>query len=649
LRGVAVAVVVLYHLGQTNDLGWFHRFTQGGFLGVSAFFTLSGYLITSLLILEFESVGFVNLGGFWPRRLRRLMPASLLTLAVVLVLTPLIGTASQLQVLPGQIWSAIGYVFNWHQILSGNEYAASFNAPSPLNHFWSLAVEEQAYLVVPFVVAITMKLAHRRSAVAGVFSVITALSFLAMVVLGGGEYSNRVYLGTDTRVGELAIGGVLAALSLGGTGRLIDRFRSLLPVASIIATVGLVLSWSLVPIENPWLYRGGFSIHGAAICVIIAAITSGTYPLARILESSALVELGKISYGVYLFHWPIMLWLTPDVVPLAAVVIAVMQVALTISLAIVSYHVFERPVRFSRLITGNQRAVVPLVALAVLAAGAAVLPDPDDNDLVALESVGGVVDAAPQQRDSAEAAAATRPLRLLVMGDSFAKSIGIGFEQLAALDATVSVYNRGLVGCPFGTTGWNRGIGLERQADQECLGRPGNFEESTQLFEPDVVLAAGGMWDIADRRPDGFADWTHVGDPAYDDFLRQELGARMDEWSAHGAMVVWLTAPTFSPIYNPEMYMAKPPYSEAEPGRSERFNELVNEAAALRTNVVVVDLATWMKNSPGGEFSPDLRIDGVHFTRASSVTAARWLLGEIETAWKAKHPEGLPTVESSGD
>ena len=240
LRGLAVAAVVAYHLGQANDLGALRDISGGGFLGVSAFLTLSGFLITSLLILEYESIGHVSLGGFWSRRLRRLMPAALATLAAIAILTPLIGTESQLSDLPAEIWSTLAYVVNWRFIAAGSDYAAVFTgAPSPIRHFWSLAVEEQCYFVLPFAVAVSLRFgAQRRRVIAVVFAVIATASTMAMILLGGGGYSNRVYLGTDTRAAELAIGALLAVAVTGRTRVKTDQALAITSIAGPVASCG---------------------------------------------------------------------------------------------------------------------------------------------------------------------------------------------------------------------------------------------------------------------------------------------------------------------------------------------------------------------------------------------------------------------------
>lgn len=628
LRGLAVGAVLLYHVGQADNLAGLHDISKGGFLGVSAFLTLSGFLITSLLILEFESVGHISLGGFWSRRFRRLMPASLATLAAVAILTPIVGTQNQLRELPAEIWSALGYVANWRFIAAGSDYASTFNgAPSPLKHFWSLAVEEQAYFILPFVVAAALRFGHRRRRVVGItFGTIVVLSTALVLIQGRGDYANAVYMGTHTRIAELAVGGLLAVILAGRTAATTTTAKLVTTLGGPLALGMVIAAWATTDLQAHWLYRGGLTVHAVAVALVIAAALQPHSPMQRILAIKPFTELGRISYGVYLFHWPVVWWLTPARLHLGPVPSAVAQILLTFALAIASYHLLEQPIRTGRLIVDRQRIFVPVIAIVAVAALAFALPAPDKTRIVAMSASKEAVIPTTEVAAPNETAPPP-PVRVMIVGDSFALSVGLGLEHWAQTSGQIGTLNTGLVGCGFGRGGMNRGIGLEREWPDECKARETMLQQKMTEFRPDVVLCAGGMWDVTDRKLDGATTWTHIGEPAYDAYLTGEFQYLTQFLGQTGAEVVWATAPRFSPQYNPQTFMGQPPYFEAEEGRSDRYNEVLTAALAGVPNASVIDLAGWMRSFPGGEFSPDLRIDGVHFTEVSTDLVADEFLG----------------------
>lgn len=625
LRGLAVAAVLLYHLGQVDNLGPLRNFAKGGYLGVSAFFTLSGFLITSLLIMEFESVGHIGLGGFWGRRFRRLMPAALVTLAVVGILTPILGTADQLSAVPGELWSALGYVVNWKFIASGSDYAATFRgAPSPLTHFWSLAVEEQCYFVLPFVVAIGLRFGRgNRRLVGMLFAVVVAASTMTMVVVGGGQYTNRVYMGTDTRVAELAIGALLA-VAIAGKDRLGTTRLVFTTIASPLALGMIVAAWATTDLHASWLYRGGFQLHAVAVALVILAAMHPPSPLRKLLSFDPLTFIGRISYGLYLFHWPVLRFMTAARLHLSAYPTAILQVVVTFGLAIASYRFLEQPIRTRRWVVGRQRIFVPVMAVLAVALLGFALPVADRTEQSSLNaSTQPVIPTtiAPAPHETAP----PPPVRVIVVGDSFALSVGLGLEHWATSSGQIATLNRGLVGCGFGRGGKNRGIGLEREWPDDCKAREASLDEDIASFRPDVVLLAGGMWDVTDRQLEGSRTWTHIGEPTYDAYLLGEFEHLIDYFTTRGVRVAWATAPDWDPKYNPETFMGKPPYAESTPGRAEKYNEVLALALADRPAATSIDLAAWMNQQPGGEFDPKLRIDGVHLSLAATDTAATWL------------------------
>lgn len=365
LRGVAIAAVVVYHFlpGQFS----------GGFLGLDLFFVLSGFLITSLLLESRRSRGSVDIRGFYSRRFRRLMPAALLTLAAIAILAPLLSAVTV--GLRLDLLSALGYVANWRFAFSGQSYVAQFSDPSPVRHFWSLAVEEQFYLVWPLVMAAGSVLAARflraglRRPVAVVVLALAALGSAGLMWYWYDPFSDpsRLYYGTDTRAFELLIG-ALAAVVVGHPRR-VRGGRPLLAVG-LLAAAGCLVPLLLWSADSSAYYRGGAFLWACGAALVIVSCLPESSPLGKALSLRPLCWLGLISYGVYLFHWPMQLWLTPDRVGLHGPALFVLKVSATVALAALSYWLLERPIRRGR---GVISRLPPLVVAPVAVSGVLVL------------------------------------------------------------------------------------------------------------------------------------------------------------------------------------------------------------------------------------------------------------------------------------
>ncbi|MEZ5320981.1 MAG: acyltransferase family protein [Microthrixaceae bacterium] len=537
-------------------------------------------------------------------------------------------------------------VANWKFIVSGNDYAATFKgAPSPLRHFWSLSLEEQSYLVMPVLVAFSLHRARRpkpvgrhssprptggRGLLIAVLGLVVLGSTAAMVTIGGGAYSNRVYMGTDTRIAELAVGGLVAALVIGrgrdSSGVALGRRTSFVMAnaAGPAALGAIVATWMLSGLKSDWLYRGGFLVHATLVATVVVAAIQPHCWLGSALSWTPLRYLGRISYGVYLFHWPIVRWLTPARLGGSHLTALLVQLGVTVVTASLSFHLLERPIRLRRWIPAPRAfAGVAFGSVAVLSLGAWALPAPRPSTQLAMGTSGTRV---TPKRTATHAAP---PVRVMVAGDSFALSIGHGLENYVATKGRIALLNDGIVGCAFGRGGWNRGIGLQREFPDECKLRDEKWSGEIASFRPDVVFIAGGMWDITDRRLTDDGPWTTIGDPAYDTYLVKEILHLADFFAERNVKVVWATAPDFHPQYNPETFMGKPPYAEATPGRADRFNSLLRRALALRPDVTVVDFAAWVRAWPGGEFDPTIRIDGVHISIAAADKASDWLVPKL--------------------
>lgn len=676
IRGLAMAVILCYHAAIIDDLPALHRWSSGGFLSVSAFFTLSGFLITTLLILEKGAHGRISFGGFWSRRFRRLLPALLLTLIAVAVLAPIVGPDAALGPLRSELLAAAAYVLNWQSIITNSDYAAVFSTvQSPLKHLWSVSIEEQWYLLLPVLVASTLALRRGGRRLLGVlFATLAAASVGLSWFFGGGHYANRVYLGTDTRLSEMAVGGLLAVLTAGRFDKTLAPgrprwIRVVLDVATFgVLAAGLAL-WVNADIRGDWPYRGGLAVHAVGVSVVIyAAMHPGTL-VNRFLRFPLFTSLGKVSYGAYLFHWPLLLWLTPQRLHVPSAVAPVIQFALTYGLALLSYRFYEAPIRVGDRVLAWRRAVLPAAGFATVALLVVTLPAPDRSRLSALESVdaadvtdiagsnrlvpAGAPDTPPTTVGAEGASSAPPPpppVRIMVVGDSFAMTLVPGMREAAETRSDFGFLNGALVGCGFGRGGRNRGIGLDVEYSKECRQRNQWLLGAIDYYRPDVVVAAGGLWDVTDRKPPGFKNWTHIGDPAYDTYLTGEIRHLADLVQSGGANLVWLNAPHWDPVYTPANFMGRGPYPEADPARVDRYNVVLSDALAGRPRTQILDIAGFLRSLPGGEFAPDVRVDGVHLTQTSTHTVAAWLLPQLIAIGRAAPvtPEGS-RAPASGD
>ncbi|HWC37103.1 MAG TPA: acyltransferase family protein [Acidimicrobiales bacterium] len=365
LRAIAVFAVVAYHLG----LSW----APAGLLGVGVFFTLSGYLITDLLLAQWDGAGRLALGNFWVRRARRLLPALFVMLAIVVVWVALLHQ-SELGSLWGAVGAAVLYVSNWFDVFQHFSYFARFGPPSPLGHLWSLAIEEQFYLVWPWLLWLGLRyVRERRSAItgharlAGITLAAAGISALAMAVFyQPGVDPTRVYDGTDTRAFALLFGAALAMVW--PSRRLIAHVtpiaRRLLDGIGVAGLVIIALLIVLTTQYSPFLYRGGIVLLSIATMMTISALVHPATRLGRALGREPLRWLGVRSYAIYLWQFPVITLTTPTSESSVDPLRAILQVGAIVGLAALSWTFVERPIRqgalgrlWARLGSGEWRRV----------------------------------------------------------------------------------------------------------------------------------------------------------------------------------------------------------------------------------------------------------------------------------------------------
>jgi peptidoglycan/LPS O-acetylase OafA/YrhL len=356
LRAIAVLAVIAYHLNPAR--------APGGLLGVGVFFTLSGYLITDLLLGQREATGRLKLGDFWLRRARRLLPALFLVLAVVAAWVTLLDR-SLLPDLRGDVLAAVGYVSNWWNIVREASYFARFGPPPPLDHLWSLAVEEQFYLIWPWLLWLGLRYIPGRYTLAGVTLAGAALSAAAMALIyQPGVDPTRVYEGTDTRAFGLLIGAALAMV-LPSRELRAERInfgsRLMIDGAGVVGLVVIgILIWRTSE-YSPFVYKGGIVLLSVATVLVLTALVHPASWLGVAVGWRPLRWLGVRSYGIYLWHYPIIVLSAPGPQQRTGFSLEALQVVATIVVAALSWQFFEEPIRrgaIGRILTHTRSRLI---------------------------------------------------------------------------------------------------------------------------------------------------------------------------------------------------------------------------------------------------------------------------------------------------
>ena len=354
LRAISVLAVIAYHL----NLSW----APGGFLGVGVFFVLSGYLITDQLIAQWQDTQRLDLKNFWMRRLRRLMPGLFLMLGIVSLYLFLFDR-SMLISLKGDLLSAVLYFNNWWLIFHQVSYFESFGPPSPIGHLWSLAIEEQFYLLWPLILALLLRFTSQRSKLV-LFTIIgAAASVVAMALIyDAGTDPSRVYYGSDTRAFALLIGAVLAMVwpSRRLPKQLPRKSRFILDLVGAAGLFGIILIIWRTNEYNASLYLGGLALFSILTAVVTAVLAHPATLSGQILGCKPLRWIGVRSYSLYLWHFPVII-LTSPAVDTGGLNVGrmVIQLTITLILAAFSYKYVEEPIRRGSFARRPERIHIP--------------------------------------------------------------------------------------------------------------------------------------------------------------------------------------------------------------------------------------------------------------------------------------------------
>lgn len=671
VRALAVLAVMAFH----TDFSWL----PGGFYGVDTFFVLSGFLITSLLLVEQINSASIRPLRFWARRARRLLPALFVLVASLAVVHLAWPSALPWTDAVPDAAATLGYVANWHFAAAGSGYFASAN-PSPLLHTWSLAIEEQFYLLWPLVVLVVMgglaRGGRRRRAQASQ-KVRRRLAYLGALSAAGAAgsalwmwhetpigFSPQAYYGTEARAQALLVGAALAAWitlhrsrhkALGAESPWAPRLGVFAALAGVFA-VGAV--WHFIAQASTLAFHGGFMLASLGSALVIGGIVISPHGVvAGFLSLRPIRYLGRISYGVYLWYWPVDLILSPQRMQMGQWPLFALRAAVTFGIAAASFKFIEVPIRrgaLSGFLSGWRGFVgVPIgagAALSLVAASAVVGSPaftPAAAGAVVTRAGAGVGDTATRiggpQKDTA-------PLRVMFVGDSMAGSLG---ASLAPEEGRydVEIINEGHPGCGVSSDTEYRFLLYLDTPGAPCeVGNPDALLEQWKVwvneYKPQVVVYLARI-DLMNQDRNG--SWTWIGNSSFDEYLSSQLRKGVSVLASQGAKVVLLTQPYYDSTIG-----SGGSVPEDEPDRVVVDDRILSSVAAGVPGVSVFPLGKVV--TPSGTYQQDVDgvnmrcVDGVHFSaQAGEVIAPRLFPDLVRLATSATvagplHPPALPAV-----
>jgi peptidoglycan/LPS O-acetylase OafA/YrhL len=610
-RGFTIWFAISVHAGY---------FTAGGVLSLDTFFVLSGFLITGLLVREWERSSTIRLLAFWARRARRLLPALFVVLAGVLVYAAVFAPALGLDQLRGDVLSALGYVVNWHFIASGQSYFAAFTTPSPVLHLWSLAVEEQFYLIWPLVVLGTLGLARRRLsrrtsiACVGVVALVGALaSSVWMVHLyePGGDPS-RVYYGTDTRAQAMLIGAALAVFAT-LHGPLRSRWaRGALTAATPLCMVIVVAPWfasDATAVHDVFYGRYGLLVYCVATALVLWRLTQpAAGALGVALSWAPMRWVGGISYEMYLWHWPTYLVLTPDRTGLDGGALFGLRLATVVVFAWATSRLVADPIRRGVRLHSASLARIAAGGM-VVALGAGVFAATVGAEPALSGRAGEVADqgAAPTTRSP-------QALKVMVVGDSQGATMAQGIRAAPGIfglsaQPGLSVWNRAILGCSIAT--FPTLVVDGNRTANKCGGADAwqrAWSADVKTFRPDATVVMAGAWDVYDAvMADGSV--AHAGQGTFDRGYQRDVELLIDTLSSTGGAVVVILPPCWGENHLIGTDAQIP--ERLDPTRL-RAVEAVWRRAAVARGAHLLDLDHVL--CPHGVSDESIRPDGAHFS-----------------------------------
>ncbi len=638
LRGAAVAVVVAFHA----------HWLIGGYLGVDLFFVLSGFLITRLLLNEYGNSSRIDLVEFWKRRARRLLPALLVVVAFAAIAERYRGSLDGPAGGRRDVVGALTYSTNWLRLSSGAGYWRQFGDPAVLDHTWSLAIEEQFYVVWPLLVFALLRLVRSNVGRIGALAVASVgLGFWSLRLFSTTSDASRVYMGTDTRAVALLLGATVAAIA---------HWRPRQSNGATLQFVGLasfaVLAIMMARMRGDALitYEGGLvacSLAGALV-VAVAAVERPAH-VFRVFTTLPLRWLGQRSYGIYLWHWPIMVGLDVAGAPNSATWRRVAAIAATLIVSEVSYRFIEQPIRKDGLRAFHRPLRTAGVGFAMAAIAMLVVFVPPLHTTTAAQvplptaalptattaPTGPTASTAPTGSTSTLPVSLSFPMqalpdgrapRVMFVGDSvgwyLAIQAGNESDRLG-----IDVSNEAHPECPLTDAPLSRrakegAVPLVFGAD--CYEAVRNYRDTVAREQPDVVIMVFGASFLSENEI-APGEWRAPCTVPFDNWLKDQIRKSADALSSSGATVYWAT----QAYYRAEVDGRTPTWDDQIDCENAAAREVVAQSDGTMGILEVGEWACPTRDCLAERDGYVLRSDGTHFREEGGSLANIWMLGQI--------------------
>ena len=635
VRGLFMLFFMAYHFGVDQ--------LAGMWVCINLFFVLSAFLITRILVEEKMNRGGIDALAFYRRRARRLLPALFLVLAFIVVYALLWADETVRRNIGGDVLATLGYVMNWRLIAEGDQYFGTAGGASPLRHAWTLAIEEQFYVLVPFVILGLLAIARSRRLITLILLMGAVVSAVWTAVLGFHDASDypRVYYGTDTRAQALFIGAALGVwLAPGRSGQIPTFSAPFVMGAGIVGVVSSVFSFVVLDPYSAWMFNSGgmfFFAVGSAL-LVIACVDHRPSWVHTVFGWAPLAYAGRLSYGLYLWHWPIRLAFGPDRFGGNVVIAFVVDAALTIVVAHLSYQYIERPVikkgvrgLFPRVRTPAVALVVPIALLG--GTGLAVAQSAPTAPTTEEGAVADPAAAPPEIVDGQAEYDPKNPARIGVYGDSVPFFLVDRFP--AATFPGVQPHNYSREGCDLLSEPMSWAPGFQMGNDELCAQMKREWPQRFGEADDEVLLIWASPLLAVPHVVDGERLW--LDDAEYLELITDRLDTvRREALDAGAKQVQIVNVPCRKPVEEsiPEEFRVvfdSSPEIVKEYKEPKKINTLVTRWAKSHDDVELVDLHAALCSDGYPEEIEGIQVfnDYLHFSPEATPMIWDWVLGRV--------------------